>query len=88
MAAEYRVLSSSVGQTFTGSIAKVLALGANDGESTLSNIDFGYFSQPESQFSPVNKISTNVQVPAGSYVDGPIGRLKVVEGGFLIYFNH
>ena len=36
----YNVVSSSVGSTHTGSIAKVLALGADDYECTLSNIDF------------------------------------------------
>ena len=83
----YRVVSSSVGSTHTGSIAKVLALGADDSECTLSNIDFGNFIEPESLFTPSSTITTNVQVPAGSYLEGPIGRLKVEAGGFLIYFN-
>jgi hypothetical protein len=83
----YRVVSSSVGSTHTGSIAKVLALGADDSECTLSNIDFGNFTQPETNFTASSTVLTNVQVPAGSYVEGPIGRLKVAAGGFLIYFN-
>ena len=83
----YRVVSSSVGSTHTGSIAKVLALGADDSECTLSNIDFGNFTQPEINFTASSTVLTNVQVPAGSYVEGPIGRLKVAAGGFLIYFN-
>ena len=28
-----------------------------------------------------------VQIPAGSFIEGPIGRLKINAGGFLIYFN-
>ena len=85
--AQYSVVSSSLGSTHTGSIAKVLALGANDAECTLSNIDFGNFVQPETRFTASSTILTNVQVPAGSYVEGPIGRLKVQAGAFLIYFN-
>mgnify|MGYP003656870672 CR=1 FL=1 len=85
--AQFNAVSSSVGSTYTGSIAKVLALGANDAECTLSNIDFGNMTNPETSFTPTSNISTAIIVPAGSYVEGPIGRLKVDAGGFLIYFN-
>ena len=86
--AQFNVVSSSIDGTYTGSIAKVLALGADDAECTLSNIDFGNMTNPEASFTPTSNIPTAIIIPAGSYVDGPIGRLKVDAGGFLIYFNN
>ena len=85
--AQFKAVSSSVGQTITGSIAKVLALGGDDNECTLSRIEFGNMTNPVSAFSATSIIATNVQVPAGSYIEGPIGQLKVGAGGFLVYIN-
>jgi hypothetical protein len=89
------IASSSVGATYTGSIAKVIALGADGDESTLSRIEFGAMTYPESgdengsgSYSPSSVITTNVQIPAGSPLEGPIGRIKVGAGGFLIYFDN
>ena len=82
---EYRTISSSINQMVTGSIVKVLALGADDAECTLSRIEFGKMTEPESFFKASSIIATDVQIPAGSYIDGPIGKLKVKTGGFLIY---
>ena len=82
---EYNTISSSLNQMVTGSIVKVLALGADDAECTLSRIEFGKMTSPESSFTASSEISTDIQVPAGSYIDGPIGKLKVKTGGFLIY---
>ena len=85
--AEYRAISSSVGQEISGSIYKILALGADDSECTLSRIEFGNSPLPESSFTPTSRITSNIQVPAGSYIEGPIGRIKVGAGGFLVYKN-
>jgi hypothetical protein len=82
----YNVVSSSVGSTHTGSIAKVLALGADDSECTLSNIDFGNFIEPESLFTPSSTITTNVQVPAGSYL-GMKGYAGDQENNFRVKIN-
>ena len=82
--AEYQVISSSVNQEITGSIAKVQALNA---AGTLSRVEWGEFTYPESAFTPTNVVSTNIAVPEGTVIEGPIGRLKVGAGGFLIYIN-
>mgnify|MGYP003674443464 CR=1 FL=1 len=82
------IASSSVGAAYTGSIAKVIALGADGDESTLSRIEFGAMTYPESHFTASSIITTNVQIPAGSPLEGPIGRIKVGAGGFLIYFDN
>ena len=82
---EYNTISSSLNQMITGSIVKVLALGANDDECTLSRIEFGKMTDPELFFTASAIITNDVQVPAGSYIDGPIGKLKIKTGGFLIY---
>tara|TARA_R110002012_G_scaffold138881_1_gene295775 strand:- start:695 stop:955 length:261 start_codon:yes stop_codon:yes gene_type:complete len=84
--AEFQVISSSLG-SFTGSIEKMLALGANDAECTLSRIEFGNMVNPESSFTPTSIISSDVIIPAGSYVEGPIGRVNISAGGFLIYIK-
>ena len=44
-------------------------------------------TNPISDFSATSIIATNVQIPAGSYIEGPIGQLKVGAGGFLVYIN-
>ena len=42
MARKYtNIISSSGTSAYTGSIAKVVALGANDGEASLSRIEYG-----------------------------------------------
>tara|TARA_R110000796_G_scaffold195683_1_gene312244 strand:+ start:311 stop:601 length:291 start_codon:yes stop_codon:yes gene_type:complete len=88
------IVSSSGTTAYTGSIAKVVALGADGDEATLSRIEFGAMTYPESgdengsgSYSPSSVIATNVQIPAGSSLDGPMGRIKVGAGGFIIYFD-
>ena len=83
--AEFRIVSSSGTQEVTGSIAKILSLGANDAESSIT-LEFGNMTFPESSFTPTTVIS-KITVPAGSYIDGPIGRAKVQTGAFLFYLN-
>jgi hypothetical protein len=81
----YAPISSSVGQKITGSIAKVLALGAADGEEVINRIEFGPFVEPESQFT-ASSIVTNITIPAGTVIEGPIARIHC-SGGFLVYIN-
>tara|TARA_Y100000592_G_C5243629_1_gene209508 strand:+ start:167 stop:436 length:270 start_codon:yes stop_codon:yes gene_type:complete len=76
--------SHTTSQT-TGSIAKLLALGADDAEQTCLRIEFGSFSEPESLFTPTSVI-TDVTVPAGTYIEGPIGRVS--GSNFLVYVNN
>ena len=83
--ANYSVVSSSLGASYTGSIEKMLSLGANDGESTLTRIEWGNFTTPESSFTPTSITTGTITVPAGSYIDGPIGRVAVGAGAWLIY---
>ena len=88
------IVSSSGTTAYTGSIAKVVALGADGDEATLSRIEFGAMTYPESgdengsgSYSPSSVLTTTVKVPAGSTIDGPIGRFKNAGGSFLIYFD-
>ena len=81
------IVSSSGTSAYTGSIAKVVALGADEDQATLSRIEFGAMTYPESHFTASSVITTSVQIPAGSSLDGPMGRIKVGAGGFLIYFD-
>ena len=83
--AEFRIVSSSGTQEVTGSIAKILSLGANDAESSIT-LEFGNMTLPESSFTPTTVINA-ITVPAGSYIHGPIGRAKVQTGAFLFYLN-
>ena len=79
----YAPISSSVGQKITGSIGKILALGADDDEQVFSRIEFGTLTEPESQFT-ASSVITNITVPAGTMIDGPIARVEC-SGAFLVY---
>jgi len=85
--AQFKVISSSISTGYTGSISKMLSLG-NDGSTvTIERIEWGNFVEPESLFTPTS-ITSRMDVAAGSYVDGPIGRVKTgSEGGWLIYIE-
>ena len=84
-------VSTSIATSYTGSFVKILALGADDTECSLERIEFGQLVQPESSFTPTGIINTEVKIPAGSYIDGPIARFKVsgsaAAGGFLAYYS-
>ena len=93
----YTVISSSAAQEeVSGSIAKILALGNDDAEGTITRIEFGDPNiNPQrpnltgSNYTPTS-VAGPVVVPAGTYVEGPIGRVKVDSstGGFLIYLTN
>ena len=79
----YAPISSSVGQKITGSIGKILTLGADGDEQVFSRIEFGTLTEPESQFT-ASSVITNITVPAGTTIDGPIARVEC-SGAFLVY---
>mgnify|MGYP003639160178 CR=1 FL=1 len=79
----YAPVSSSVGQKITGSIGKIIALGNDDAEQTLTRVEFGILTEPESQFTASSVIGSIV-VPAGGVIDGPIARVQC-GGAFLVY---
>ena len=84
-------ISTSIATSYTGSFVKILTLGADDAECSLERIEFGNITNPESDFVPSNVINTEVKIPAGTYIDGPIARFKVsgsaAAGGFLAYYS-
>tara|TARA_Y100000114_G_C11641088_1_gene269325 strand:- start:57 stop:323 length:267 start_codon:yes stop_codon:yes gene_type:complete len=83
----YAPVSSSHSTSYTGSISKILSLGGDDVENTLERIEFGVFTTPETAFT-ASSIVDSIVIPAGTYVEGPIGRVKVsASSDFLIYFN-
>ena len=77
-------LTESANSRITCSIAKLLALGADNAEQRCERIEFGSFSEPESFFTPTSVI-TDITVPAGTYIEGPIGRVS--GSNFLVYLN-
>ena len=81
------LLGATVGATqWTGSFHKILSLGSDDDECTLERIEFGRMTTPESDFTPSNIVGP-IKVPAGTYIEGPIGRFSASIGGFLAYFE-
>jgi hypothetical protein len=87
MSQVYAPISSSHATSYTGSIAKILSLGTDDGENELARVEFGNLTTPETAFT-ASSIVGSVTVPAGTYIEGPIARAKTgAAGNFLIYFN-
>ena len=72
----------------TGSFVKLQAIGAYNAESVLERIEFGQLIHPESDFVPTGIVDTDVKIPNGDYIDGPIARFKVKSGGFLAYYSN
>ena len=97
MSRAYKTIATASGtNSYTGSIAKLVAIGATGvaGDASASRIEFGAMTYPESgdengsgSYSPSDVLTTAVKVPAGSTIDGPIGRFKNAGGSFLIYFD-
>tara|TARA_Y100000004_G_C8896406_1_gene404335 strand:- start:838 stop:1128 length:291 start_codon:yes stop_codon:yes gene_type:complete len=91
---DYRVVSSSgTGFTLTGSIDKILALGAKTDAAgpILDRVEFGFDNisgTTNSSYVRSGDLIQNLQVPAGNYIEGPIGRVKVQgTGTFLFYLR-
>ena len=86
----YTTIATSSGTNeYTGSIAKLQAIGTTGtgGDGSISRIEFGPMTFPETEYTPSSVITTTVVVPAGTVIEGPIGRFKNAAGSFLIYFN-
>ena len=91
----YTFITSSVNAgSYTGSISKVLALGVSTATASLSRIEFGLEVQDFGKISSsgqngwnADSLVTNVDIPAGSTLEGPMGRIEVGGGRFLIYFG-
>jgi hypothetical protein len=96
--ANYSMTSSSINTSYSGSIVKLLALGSINtgslGDSTLLRVEWGNYSYPDSSFTPTAITECRgcdegvdpITVPAGTYIEGPIGRLKTGnKGGWIIY---
>ena len=87
MSLPYAPISSSASTSYTGSIAKVLSLGTNVSASMLERVEFGNHSEGHLPFT-ASSVSGEINIPAGTYLEGPIGRLKTsASSHFLIYFN-
>tara|TARA_R110001592_G_scaffold61313_1_gene186849 strand:+ start:533 stop:829 length:297 start_codon:yes stop_codon:yes gene_type:complete len=95
----YTVISASAAQNaFTGSIDKILVTSGSAAGATFTTIEFGdpyenpkrpQISESPDDYTPTSTVS-GLQVLAGTYVDGPIGRVTVdtATGGFLIYLRN
>ena len=83
MANSYKVIKIN-NSSITGSINKLLALGATNASSTVQRAEFGNFITPEINFT-ASSIIEDFTVPAGTYIDGPIGRVS--GSSFLAYIN-
>jgi hypothetical protein len=71
----------------TGSFVKLQAIGAQNGQSTLSRIEFGELTVPEASFTASNVV-TNIIIPNGDCIEAPIARFKVGGGAFLGYTSN
>jgi len=94
---EFKIISSSAATSYSGSINKILSLGNADSLGTnavsgsvLSSIKFGNYPEDTggAPFTPVSNITGPITIPAGTYLEGPIGEVKVDSGGVLIYINN
>lgn len=91
----YTFITSSITGSYTGSITKVLALGLSTATASLSRIEFGLEVQDFGKISSsgqngwnADSIVTDIDIPAGSALEGPMGRIEVGGGKFLIYFGN
>jgi len=97
----YTHIATASGTTsYTGSIAKLVAMGASNTTASISRLEFGQMTFPEAgvtdangtssgAFIPSTVITTRIDIAGGSTLEGPIGRFAVSEsrGSFLIYFD-
>jgi len=78
------IVSASAGMETTGSIEKVYATEA----SVITDVVWGdIFANPIAKVSHTNFTTEmgNVPIVAGSYLEGPIVRFKLVSGHVMIY---
>ena len=76
---------------YTGSFIKIQALGdAGDVECLLDKVEFGKFTNPVAS-STITSTTGPIEIPAGSFIDGPIVQFKTGTNGagkgFLAYYS-
>jgi hypothetical protein len=70
-----------------GPIIKLQALGAANGASVVERLEFGNtFVSGGTEFKASHFLSESIQIPAGSVIDGPIGRVKSKTNGWIAYY--
>ena len=82
-------ISCSATTSYTGSFVKLQALGADNAEPSLARVEFGRLKDPEIS-SSITSVTTAIQIPAGSFIEGPIVRFKPAGGDddkWLAYFQ-
>ena len=87
---EYKVEKTVGANSYTGSIERVYSLADgleadSTGSNALARVEFGRFT-PGGTNTPTSTVDSAVYIPKGTYLEGPIQRLKVSNGPFLIYF--
>ena len=79
----FGVISGSLGTTHSGSIYKVQAMA-----DSVLRIEFSKQSQQsETEYTAARSVCDNVPLSAGFTIEGPIGRVKVISGGSLVFFG-
>ena len=84
-------ISCSNATSYTGSFIKIQALGdAGDVECLLDKVEFGKFTNPVAS-STITSTTGPIEIPAGSFIDGPIVQFKTGTNGagkvFLTYYS-
>jgi hypothetical protein len=99
MSTAYKTIATASGtNSYTGSIAKLVAMGATKNTSSISRIEFGAMTFPEAgdengsgSYTPSSVLTHRIDVGGNGVIDGPIGRFAMTsshgEGSFLIYFD-
>ena len=80
MANDTHVTRLNSAGNFTGSILRVQAIGKADETSSLSRLAFG-------NQKVTSEITSKLDFPNGSVIEGPIHSLKWENGDFLITFK-
>ena len=79
----FKVISGSSGTTHSGSIYKVQAL-----EASTFRIEFSKVKQQDStEYETARSITDNIALPAGFTIEAPMGRVKILTGGSLIFMG-
>jgi hypothetical protein len=70
-----------------GPIIKLQALGSNTGHATVQRLEFGNtFVSGGTEFKAGHLVTNDVQLPAGSIIEGPIGRVKSKTNSWIAYY--
>jgi len=79
----FKVISGSADSSYSGSIYKVQAL-----EASTFRIEFSKVKQQDStEYETARSITDNIALPAGFTIEAPMGRVKILTGGSLIFMG-